>query len=304
MKFERIAFACSAVVVLGVFLALSTMQGHGGTTPTTVAVQSALATDTLTRNKQLVFSDDFNGSSLNAGKWSTCYDWRLPTETGCTNDGNLEQEWYTGDQVAVHDGTLQLTAVKEPTEVAVQGKVQTFEFQSGMVTSGKGSTAGTVRWAGTYGYYEARMKFGKGQGVWPAFWLLPVNGDWPPEIDTMEFIGGKPDQILQTVHWKQGGTGTPLEDSQVIRGKDFSGGWHTYGVDWEPGRIDWYIDGVKTRSYTGVNVPSQPMEIVIDLAMGGLLPKNVDSSTQFPQVLVVDYVRVYQSKNQIKPNQY
>lgn len=304
MKFERFAFACSAVIVLSVFLALSTMQSHGGTPRAVTAAPPVSATDALTRNKQLVFSDDFNGPSLDAVKWGTCYDWRLATETGCTNQGNLEQEWYTNDQVTVKDGALQLTAVKSAVDVAVQGKAQRFDYQSGMVNSGRGGVGGSVRWAGTYGYYEARMEFGEGQGVWPAFWLLPVNSEWPPEIDAMEFIGGKPDEILQTVHWKQGGTGTPLEDSQAIHGKDFSGGWHTYGVDWEPGRIDWYIDGVKTRSYTGVNVPSQPMEIVIDLAIGGLLPKNADSSTQFPQVLQVDYVHVYQSKDQIKPSQY
>jgi beta-glucanase (GH16 family) len=300
MKLERLYFTLSIFLVLGSFLTLATIEGHDNAIQ--AAKVKAAGIVTPAGNKILVFSDDFNGTSLDASKWSTCYDWRLPSETGCTNQGNLEQEWYTRDQLTVGNGALILTAQKAPTDVVLQGQVKTFEYQSGMINTGSGGTSGNAHWAGTYGYYEARIKFGQGDGVWPAFWLLPVDKQWPPEIDIMEFIGGKPNQILQTVHWQQ--NGKPLENSKVVTGQNYSGGWHTYGVDWEPGRIDWYIDGVKTNSYIGSNVPDQPMEMILDLAIGGTLPKNADDSTSFPQEMQVDYVHVYQSKDQIRPNQY
>jgi beta-glucanase (GH16 family) len=253
--------------------------------------------------KRLVFNDEFNSNTLNTSKWATCYDWRLPTETGCTNAGNFEQEWYADSQVQVQDGRLVITAKDNPIDVSVQKQAKTFAYQSGMIDSGRGSTNSPVRWAGTYGYYEARMKFQEGQGIWPAFWLLPVNKEWPPEIDVMEFIGSKPNQILQTVHW--GDASSPQESVAVISSKtDYSGGWHTYGVDWEPNHINWYIDGKLTRSYTGPNIPDTPMEIIINLAIGGLLPGNADKTTVFPSQLSVDYVRVYQTPSQIRPHQY
>ena len=303
MKLEKLYFAVSFILVLGSFLALATIESRDTAVQALKDKASATAdVNTPAGNKGLVFSDDFNGLGLDASKWSTCYDWRLPSETGCTNEGNLEQEWYTKDEVTAGNGVLILTAQKQSIDVAVRGQVKTYQYQSGMINTGAGSTGGAVHWTGTYGYYEARIKFGKGQGVWPAFWLLPADKQWPPEIDVMEFLGGKPNEVLQTVHWQQ--DGKPAESSKIVSGQDYSNGWHTYGVDWEPGRIDWYIDGVKTNSYTGPNVPGQPMEIILDLAIGGILPKNADASTSFPQQMQVDYVHVYQSKDQIRPNQY
>jgi beta-glucanase (GH16 family) len=112
----------------------------------------------------------------------------------------------------------------------------------------------------------------------------------------MEFIGSKPGQILQTLHWTQDSKQLKSESS-ITKTADYSNTWHTYGLDWEPGHIDWYIDGVKTKTYIGSEVPSKPMEIIFDLAVGGRLPGNADASTPFPRQMKVDYVRVFQASD-------
>src|SRR5262249_36815452 len=155
--------------------------------------------------------------------------------------------------------------------VVVQKQAKTFQYQSGMINSGKGSTNSPIRWASTYGYYEAKVKLQGGKGVWPAFWLLPTDRPWPPEIDIMELVGSKPNQILQTLHW-QSKDGPQKNETIVSDNPDYTTDWHTYAIDWQSDRIDWYIDGKKTKTYTGPDVPSKPMEIILNLAMGGLLP--------------------------------
>lgn len=303
MRLERLAYCLCVLIVLGTFIFFAdTAQGNSSRTRTVALAHKSTppVSNSPVSGKKLVFDDEFNGSTLNANNWATCYDWRLPSETGCTNNGNFEQEWYDDEQVQVASGHLTLTAINDPIQVAVQNQAKTFQYRSGMVNSGSGSTNSSVRWAGTYGYYEARMKFQAGQGIWPAFWLLPVNKEWPPEIDIMEAIGSKPDQILQTIHWQT--NGQPEKSVSVVNDKNsYANVWHTYGVDWEPGKIIWYIDGKETASYSGSNVPDTPMEIIIDLAVGGLLPGNANSTTPFPSQLEVDYVHVYQSPNQIRP---
>ena len=304
MKLERFVYWFGALFVVGTFWAFSVVFQDGAQAPAIEAAKK-VTTDTggPINNKTLVFSDEFDKPVLDGTKWATCYDWRLPTEGGCTNHGNFEQEWYTEDQVNIIDGQLMLTAEEKPMDVAVQKQIKSFRYRSGMINSGSGATNAPVRWAGTYGYYEAKMKVQTGQGVWPAFWLLPIDREWPPEIDIMEFIGHKPGEILQTLHWP--GEGGPQKSDVIVSGqKDYSADWHVYAVDWRPDGIDWYIDGKKTRSYIGPNIPHKPMEIILNLAVGGLLPGNADDTTPFPREVRVDYVRVYQSSEQARPHHY
>lgn len=300
MKIEKFVHWFGPLVIVGIFLVFAFMLQQGSSTQQNPNAYAAAGPQD---GRTLVFNDSFDAPALDDKKWSTCYDWRLPAESGCTNGGNFEQEWYTGDQVKIEDGHLVLTAEKKPMDVAVQKQVKTFDYRSGMVNSGRGSTGGSVRWAGTYGYYEARIKFQTGQGVWPAFWLLPTDKEWPPEIDIMEFIGSKPGEILQTLHWAEGDSSQKSE--VVVKGlTDYSADWHTYAVDWQPDRVDWYIDGKKTRSYTGSQVPHEPMEIILNLAIGGQLPGNADATTPAHREMRVDYVRVYQSNEQARPHSY
>lgn len=240
-----------------------------------------------------VFSDNFSGSKLDGTKWTTCYDWRLPTEDGCTNAGNYEQEWYMPQQVSIRDGAAIITASNSPVVAQAKNGRTTYSYRSGMISTGRPDTQRGVLWSATYGLYEARLKFDGGQGVWPAFWLLPTDRSWPPEIDAMEFLGNDPSHVLLTSHWKNA-AGRPQKDSSTIAGPDFTVGWHTYAVNWQPDSVKWYIDGVLKKTVTGIAVPHVPMEIILDLAIGGMLPGNADASTPFPRTLQIDYVRVYE----------
>lgn len=290
-KIELLGAALIVVVIaiLGMRLVDSGAKKAGTNVATDAAIPNA-------RDWVQVFSDDFSGTKLDATKWTTCYDWRLPTDSGCTNSGNFEQEWYMPQQVSVKNGAVMLTADKNPVTVSTRGGTQTFPYRSGMISTGRPNANGNVLWSATYGFYEARMKFDGGQGVWPAFWLLPIDRSWPPEIDIMEFLGNDPTHVLLTSHWKDA-AGQPQKDSSVIAGPDFTAGWHTYAVNWQPNSIQWYIDGVLKKSVTGVGVPDTPMEIILDLAVGGTLPGNATSATPFPRTMQVDYVHVYERKN-------
>lgn len=242
----------------------------------------------------LTFSDNFSGTQLDAGHWVTCYDSRQPGDNGCTNTGNGEQEWYMASQVSVTNGHAVLTAIRKPVKAIGNGGGKIYQYRSGMISTGRMVSGGKVKWASTYGYYVARIKMDGGQGVWPAFWLLPANGSWPPEIDIMEHLGDQPNRVFLTVHWLSS-TGYQA-DGSAITGPDFTNGWHTYAVNWQPNRIDWYVDGVLRKTVRGSVVPHKSMEMIFDLAIGGRLPGDANRSTPFPRTMQIDYVKVYERK--------
>jgi beta-glucanase (GH16 family) len=244
----------------------------------------------------LVFSDEFNEKTLDSSKWVTCYDWYDEENKGCSNYGNNELEWYTKEQVSMQDGALVLTAKKSDIS-GLDGKSQPkqYYYESGMVSTGNAGNEDS-KWLNTYGYYEARILNPTGKGIWPAFWLLPQNGEWPPEIDIMEQLGDKPNDVLLTYFWKNPVHISSKDAGMYIGDKDFANKWHTYGVDWREGAIDWYVDGKKVRSIKSDNVPSTDMAILLNLAVGGNLPGYPDTKTSFPASMMIDYVRVYKSK--------
>ncbi|HSX32389.1 MAG TPA: glycoside hydrolase family 16 protein [Candidatus Saccharimonadales bacterium] len=246
---------------------------------------------------KLIFSDDFNGLALNPSKWTTCYDWAASTATGCTNFGNDESEWYLPQQVRVANGSLQLQALKQDTPGTDKlGYAKTYPYMSGMVSTGKRSPNTPAKWVNTYGYYEARMNAPAGKAIWPAFWLLPQGTEWPPEIDIMELLGDKPDQLLHTYFWKDT-QGQQAKDSLTYTApSDLTNEWHTYALDWQPNKITWYLDGRQVRNITSPNVPNKKMEILLNLAVGGRLPGSPDETTPTLSTLRVDYVRVYDKK--------
>jgi len=240
-----------------------------------------------------VYNDNFSGSALDSSKWVTCYDWYSKQYNGCSNTGNNELEWYMPGQVSVHNGYAQLTATPDPVMGLFGSYPHTYPYRSGMISTGRSDFNGAVKSSYTYGYFEARLKATPGQGLWPAFWLVPADHSWPPEIDIMEIVGSQPGDVLMTYHWGQ--ASAPQKDYSTYSGLADPTGWHTYAVNWQPGHIDWYIDGVLRKSVSSQNVPNKPMEIIANLAVGGKLPGNPDASTRFPATLDVDYIRVYQA---------
>ncbi len=221
---------------------------------------------------RLIFSDHFPGSTLDS-KWITCYPWAKPG--GCTNPATGELEWYDPEGVSVSDGALHLTARRQ----AVTEDGHQYAFTSGMV-----ATAGTFQF--TYGYVQFRAHLPSGAGLWPALWLLPSSESWPPEIDVLEVQGAAPSVAALTYHPIHG-----RQEQRQVDTTNLSQGWHVFAIDWQPGSIVWYVDGRAAFEVTG-DVPSQPMYLVMDLAVSGSQPPN--TSTNFPASLQINDVRVWQ----------
>jgi len=235
----------------------------------------------------LEFADNFNGTTLNTTKWHTCQWW---ASTTCSIETNNELELYTKNNVSVSNGSLKLRGRRE-TAVGWNGK--TYGYTSGMISSGGRSGETAPGFTYTYGYGEARVKIPKGTGLWPAFWILPADHSWPPEIDAMEILGDTPNVAHMTYHYLDGAGGSPSPGA-TWAGPDFSSGWHTFGVDWQPDAITWYIDGVERWRFTdAAAITNKASYLLLNLAVGGDWPGAPDASTVFPADFLVDYVRVW-----------
>nr|WP_134654069.1 glycoside hydrolase family 16 protein [Streptomyces sp. H23] len=241
----------------------------------------------------VTFSDTFDGpagSGVDAAKWQL--------ETG-DNVDNHERQYYTpGTDNAKLDGQghLVIEARREN-----PGNYQCW-YGTCEYTSARLNTSG--RFTATYGHVEARMKIPRGQGIWPAFWMLGQDiGEvgWPAsgEIDVMENVGFEPSTVHGTIH----GPGYSGSDGigagyTLPNGEAFADAFHTFAVDWAPDSITWSVDGTayQTRTPADLNgdewVFDKPFFLILNLAIGGYWPGDPDGSTTFPQQLVVDEVKV------------
>lgn len=233
-----------------------------------------------------VFSDEFNGTSLDTSKWNTCF------PSGCLGPSAGELERYQAANVSESGGYLHLTARRD----TVTGKHNqpSYSYTSGMVATGGANSHTAPTFSFTYGYFEISAQVPKGQGLWPAFWTQPASNKWPPEIDAMEINGAYTNMVDMTYHWSSNRNGYATQWYDAAP-DDYAGGQHTFGVDWEPGSITWYVDGVQRFTYTDAGrIPNQPLYLIANLAVGGAWPGNPDATTPFPSEMNVDYVRVYQ----------
>lgn len=203
----------------------------------------------------LKFDPSLQGSKVDSQVWATCYPWA--TTGGCTNYGNFhdpEQEWYLPSQVRVSGGSLDLTAVREPTQGLSQaGQAKQYACRSGMVT-----TYPSLRFK--YGYIQVTAKIPFGKGLWPALWLAAANQKWPPEIDILEHWASHPDgnvYLHPLTGARQGGTVTT---------PGLSAGWHTFGLYWTKTALTWYYDGTAVFATT-TDVPQQDMYLIANLAV-------------------------------------
>ncbi len=265
-----LSFALLAILLAGCALPQPQHLPHQTATPTPVPPRPGLA---------LIFSDEFAGGSLDTAKWSKCYPW---DNGGCTNAGNHEEEWYLPGEVLLESGLLRLRARQEPV-TGSDGKK--YPYTSGMISSyGKFSTA--------YGYFEIRTRLPKGKGLWPAFWLLPASGEWPPEIDILEALGSDTRSYFTTLHYKTAKSPHLYQANNFAAPADLSEGFHIYAVNWQPNQLTWYFDGQQVYQLDE-NVPSLPMYILANLAVGGDFPGPPSPDTAFPAFYDIDYIRVY-----------
>ena len=236
---------------------------------------------------QLVWSDEFNEAKIDTSKWT------FEIGNRFNGWGNNELEYYTErpQNAKIQDGNLVITARKE-------------NYKGFHYTSARLKTRYKGDWK--YGKIVARIKLPEGQGIWPAFWMMPtdnVYGGWPKsgEIDIMEMIGRYPATVYGTVHYGEH-THHHKGGKFTLRKGILHDTFHNFSVSWEPNKIQWSIDG---KPYYQVTTDSlkpdlwpfkQRFYIILNVAVGGNWPGNPDSTSTYPQTMLVDYVRVYQKK--------
>lgn len=267
-------------------IAALVMAVAGSAIPLIIGAAPATAAPAGT-NWALSFADEFSGSTLNTAAWHRCQWWATTT---CTIESNHELELYRPDNVSVANGMLKLQARAEST-VGWNGK--TYNYTSGMVSTGGRAGETAPGFVFRYGYVEARVKVPGGQGMWPALWLLPASHTWPPEIDVMEILGNQPALTHMHYHYLRP-DGTAADAGTTWLGPDFSAGWHTFAVDWEPNALIWYVDGIERARYSDpATITAEPSYVLLNLAVGGDWPGAPDTTTAFPSDYLVDYVRVW-----------
>jgi beta-glucanase (GH16 family) len=236
----------------------------------------------------LQWQDEFEGESLNRD------DWNVETHNAGWVNAELQAYVDSEENIYLKDGSLVLKSVKD----------------GDSYTSGRVNTQGKHDFK--YGLFEAKVKVPSGMGYLPAFWLMPTDenlyGQWPRcgEIDAMEVMGQETDKVYGSLHY-----GNPKSDSQgtkKLTDGDFSEEYHVFAVEWEPGSMKWYVDGMLYHEehdwYTAtvgqgtVTYPApfdQQFYVILNLAIGGEWVGYPDENTTYEdQAFEIDYVRVFQ----------
>jgi beta-glucanase (GH16 family) len=236
------------------------------------------------------FSDDFNTLSLHSGStgtWDTKY-WWAPNK-GATLSTNGELEWYINPSYAptssvnpfsVSNGVLTISAEKTPD--AIKSQIGGYNYTSGMLTTHSS-------FAQTYGYFEMRADMPSEQGAWPAFWLLPESGKWPPELDVVEMTGQDTHTVDVTVHSAATGTHTMQSTGVQVNSTE---GFHTYGVLWKSDTITWYLDDTAVAQAATPADMHDPMYMVVNLAIGGMAGTPADGLPHGSE-MKIDYIKAY-----------
>lgn len=233
----------------------------------------------------LVWSDEFSGTSLNTNDWNY--------ETGASGWGNEESQFYRSgnNNTKVENGYLIITAKEE-------------SFGGAPFTSARLTTEGNQSFQ--YGRIDIRARLPYGQGLWPALWMLGDNfrtAGWPScgELDIMELVGGdgyNDRTVHGTAHWAgNGGAQASHTGARSLPTGKFADQFHVFSVIWAQNSIKWFIDDIQYHSLDigSLNAFHQPFFFIFNIAVEGDWPGPIGPNTQFPQFMVVDYVRVFQS---------
>ena len=243
----------------------------------------------------LVWSDEFDAAQLDPEVWF--FENGDGSQYGIPGWGNNELQWYLPNSAQLENGMLVITAREE----ASNGR----DYTSARLNT-------RDRFAFRYGRIEARIRLPGGQGIWPAFWMLPQDdtyGGWAAsgELDIMEAInlgasGGN--TVHGTIHYGGAWPANVFTGDSYVVPADATTEFHVYAVEWDQTEIRWYVDDVlysmqNAWSTTAAAFPApfdQPFHILLNVAVGGNWPGSPDASTEFPVTMEVDYVRVYEGE--------
>jgi serralysin len=250
------------------------------------------------------FSDEFDALSLDLeknstqeGTWRTNFGYGEINSYTLVNNGELEvyvDQQFSGtgskslnlNPFRIVDGKLEIIA--KPLDESQRQFTWGRSYSSGLLTSKRSFNQ-------MYGLFEIRAKMPRGKGLWPAFWLLPSNGGWPPELDVLEILGDNLQKLYVSWHSNAGGEHT--SETKGIDVPDTSEGFHTYSVYWTKDIIEWYFDDIEVASKPTPQDFHQPMYMLVNLAVGGTWPGLPDKTTQFPARYTIDWIRAYGRKD-------
>lgn len=283
-------FACSvAALAIG---------GGGGEAPRPSGPPPGLS-------MKMSFNEEFDGSALRDDVWRTAFKTCGKDGTIANRSlyGNRERQIYfdrdflkAGVQpFTVKDGKLVITA--QP--LAAPVKARLYDALARQPANIRGSALSQAAYSSglittkcsfdqAYGYFEIRARWTGGKGIWPAFWLLPAKGGWPPEIDILEAHGDKPSTVFQSLHSK-----VQKSITRKVTMPGTGDQFHLYAVLWTPERLDYYVDGIKTATIPTTTDASQPMYLLANLAIGGKWPGDPDAGTVMPARMEIDHIRVW-----------
>ncbi len=301
-----------SVMVCGLGLGLSLSLSLTASLP---AQQSPVSGRTGWR---LIWSDEFASAVIDTSRWGFDLGNGFTADSGKTfvsGWGNDELQCYTNDtaNVFVRGGQLHLRAMPSTRDGC--------PYTSGRLKTRRPD--GRALFAQRYGRFEFRAKLPVGRGLWPALWMLPQDdayGTWAAsgEIDVMEARGQTPTTVLGTLHYgARWPNNTFTGADYILPGQGTIADFHTYAVEWDPGRIRWFVDGVLTQTQRfwwsssaqngrqGTKPTSnaelnpwpapfdRPFYLIMNLAVGGNFLGPPDASTSFPGEMLVEFVRVY-----------
>jgi beta-glucanase (GH16 family) len=265
-----------------------------GLTWLAVAVTPAAAEAVPPQDWELAFEEDFRSLRLsdNAsdGIWEPQFAWGSHTIRE-----NHELQYYVDPRPRRDEPVITslapfrvdkngLVIRASPIPIPERKFVENLSYASGLLTTFRS-------YSFTYGYVEMRARIPKGKGLWPGFWLLPVDKTWPPEIDVMEVLLNTK-EFHATVHSRTRGKHTQV--SSTIETPDLSDDFHVYAVKWTAEEVVWYFDGRRVASAQTPTDMHKPMYLLVNLAVGGWA-QPPDTSTVFPAEFRINWIRVFQA---------
>ena len=239
-----------------------------------------LITGCTFNEKSVLFIDNFDGNTLNTANWNYDLGNGCPELCGW---GNSERQYYTRDNVTVENGHLIVRA----------------SMKDSIYSSGKIHSKNKIEFQ--YGSIEVKAKLPKGEGLWPAIWMLGHDIDskkWPDcgEIDIMEYVGKEPHTIYTSLHTPDS-HGNTINSKKTIN-RSIEKGFHVYKTTWTKKSLEFFIDNEKVYTFspkeknTNTWPFDKPFYIIINMAVGGNFGGPEVDDTIFPQEFVIDYVKV------------